>query len=322
MTLTPFLEDLLRRRPKMSLRWLVMIAVVAGIVLGGRGGLGRAAGSTIVARVNGEVVERRELDAILADPVEKQKLERELDERKDPAILEKTALHKLIANHLVLQEAKRRGVSADERVVDQVFARLTRRFKDPTKLSSWLEGRGLDERSLRERIRAGVLMTNARASLAADTRPSADVVNTYYEKHKAELKTPDEVKIRVISTRAKPMVETVLAASKRDETLDRLLQDKRGIIRESYGGWVPVTQLPHAVRTAIARMANGEVRGPLRVAGELVVLRLDDRRPSRIKTLIESRAAIEQRLRDASEQSVVDGWIAKQEHRSKIEIYL
>ncbi len=112
----------------------------------------------------------------------------------------------------------------------------------------------------------------------------------------------------------------VLAALQTDGSFQRLARERPVDVRAGQG-WARVHTLPPAVREAVAALKDGETAGPVREGDDFLILRLEERRPARTKTLAEARPEIERRLLPAKQQEFLQAWLAEQEKESKIEVF-
>jgi len=177
---------------------LLVLVAGAAVALGPSGAW--SAEPAILARVNGEPVTQGELRLALADPSMRRRLQQDLGVREpDSQALERLALQKLINRRLILQEAGRRNFAVTEQELSRAATAFRRRFKDARRYVAWMKTRELDEKSLREGIRAQILTTRVMAALAEEVRVTDEQVQEYYEAHQDDLKTVEEVRLRRIA---------------------------------------------------------------------------------------------------------------------------
>src|SRR6266542_3252221 len=324
----------------------------------------------VVARVNGEAVTREEVRRVLADPAMGLRLQQELGvEKPDKKELERSALRKLINRRLILQEADRRNFTVTEQELNQAVTKFRRHFKNARRYTEWMKARGLDEESLRESLRANLLITRVRAALEKDVRVSEEEIQAYYAAHQADLQTAEQVRLRTFAVRDKAAAEEILAALKNGETFERLARERSlepraaqggdmgwvstqtlgPPLREAIGtlkvgetferlarerslepraaqggdmGWVSTQTLGPPLREAIGTLKVGETSGPLERDGQFLVVRLEERRPARTRSLAEVRSEVERLALAAKKQEVFRAWFTEQERQSTIEVLL
>jgi parvulin-like peptidyl-prolyl isomerase len=164
-------------------------------------------------------------------------------------------------------------------------------------------------------MRAELLSHRASAALAKEARVSEEQVQAYYEKHRAELRTPEAARLQMITVKDKARADDVLRALRKGADFATLAQGRDL-------GWVNAETLPPALHKAVARLKVGETSGPVQYGSDFVIVRLVAQRPAGTRTLAEARPAIEQRLLRAKQNETIMAWLAKQEKASKIEIFL
>ena len=280
----------------------------------------------IVARVNGEPVTRGEVQSVLADRAMRRRMTEQLGvQGPDTKELERLALRKLISRRLILQEAGRREFTVTEQELKRVFTAFRRRFKDARRFAVWMKDRGLDDHSLGEGLRAERLMTRVRAALVEGVRVTEEQVQAQYEAHRDDLKTVEEVRLRIIAVEDKVAAEEILAALKTGEDFARLARERSLDSRAVQGGdtgWVDPQTLPPPLQEAVGSLKAGETGGPVQTDAEFLLVRLEERRPARTKTLAEARPEIEGRLLRAKREEVFQAWLRDQQEKSKIEVFL
>ncbi len=282
---------------------------------------------TVVARVNGEAVTRGELDRLLNDPLAESRLRQELGgESSDSAGLERLAVHELIHRRLFLQEAVRRGFTVSEKELDQALLALRGRFGDLIAFGQWMQGRGLDDRSLLGSLREQVLMAKVWEALVEEVGVSEERVQEYYQIHREDLAAGQEVRLRIIAVRSRAEAEEVLTGLRAGESFAGLARERSlGKLARKGGdtGWVRFQELPPPLREAVALLKPGDVAGPLEKAdGEFLLVGLQERRSLRAADLEEARPAVERRLLAEKRQDAVQRWLEEQREASEIEVLL
>jgi len=284
-----------------------------------------ATDGAVVARVNGDAVSEAEFRRMLGNPLTRGQLRQELRTADpDAKQLEALALRKAIHHRLMLQEAARRNIVVTPAELDEAIAALRRRFADLESFGRWMQEQGLNDKALFEAVRADMLAGRVWASLAEGARINEDEVLRYYEAHKAELVSGEEVRLRIIAVKDKAAADDVLASLKKGASFAQLARQRSEGLRAAQGGdtgWVDSRTLPETLLKAVPRLKPGDVAGPLETgSGEFLLVGLEGRRPMIAKSLAEARPEIERRLLPARQQAVVASWLTEQETKSKIEI--
>jgi foldase protein PrsA len=280
----------------------------------------------VVATVNGEPVARAELQQLLADTVARERLEQELRLPMPAAsALHQLAVQKLIHRRLFLQEAARRSMTVDEAELDGAVEGLRRRFQDLRSFGAWLHARSLDDRSLFEMVRMHLLTTRVQEALLEGVGVTEGEMRAYYHTHRQYFEAGGRVRLRVIAVKDKDSAEGIMTALRDGADFADLARRRSLGLRAALGGeigWVSPEHLPPPLRDAVAALNAGEVSAPLEKTGEFLIVRLEERRPARTKTLEEARPDIEQRLLSQRQREVLQAWLAEQEKASKVEILM
>jgi len=286
----------------------------------------RSAEADTVARVNGEPVTRAELQGVLADPLTRGRLQRELGvEEPNREELDRLALRVLIKRRLMLQEAGRRNLTVTEQELDKGITALRGRFKDLRGFGAWMQEQGLNDNSLFETVRAEMLAARVRAALVQEVRVTGEQVEEYYEVHKKELKTEGEVRLRIIAVKDKTAADEILTELKNGEDFTVLARKRSLGMRAAQGGdtgWVKPQALAPPLRKAVAALKAGEAGGPLQIGAESLIVGLVGRRSAQTMSLAEARPEIEKRLVSKKQQETIQAWLTEQEQKSKIEVFL
>jgi parvulin-like peptidyl-prolyl isomerase len=288
--------------------------ICVALVMAGSIPASKGADPEIVARVNGEPVTRAEFDRTLAS------LE---PHDADSNELERMALQTLIHRRLLLQEAARRKLTLRDKDHDKALISLRRRFNDLKSFGTWMKERGLDDRSLFETLRDGMLAARVTAALVETVRVTEEQVEQHYAAHKQDLKR-EEIWIQIIAVREKAAAEEIQAALRKGEDFGRLAQRRSIGLRAAQGGdigWVDCDALSPAMREAVSMLKPGEAIGPLPRGEEFFIVRLHQRRRGRAKTLDEARPEIQSHLLAREQQAAIRAWLAEQEQKSEIQVF-
>ena len=185
--------------------------------------------------------------------------------------------------------------------------------------------RGLNDQSLFEAVRTEMLTVRARTALVEEVRLSEEQVLEYYEANKKVLKTPGDVRLRIIAVKDKAAAEKILADLRKGEDFAALARKRSTGKRAMMGGdtgWVNPQTLPPPLRKSVGALKPGEIGSPLQKDDEFLIVGLVGRRTARTKSLVEARPEIERRLLAAKQQEAFQAWLSEQEKKSKIEVFL
>jgi len=148
-------------------------------------------------------------------------------------------------------------------------------------------------------------------------------VQAYYEAYKDDLKTDDEVRLRIVAVQDKAAAEELVAALQHGEDFDRLVRERSLEDRAAPGeglGWMSAQTLPPELREAVSTLKAGETGGPVQSGTEFLLVRVEERRAAHMMSLAEAQPQIKRRLLAEKQRKVIQDWLSEQEKQAKIEV--
>ncbi len=163
------------------------------------------------------------------------------------------------------------------------------------------------------------------------TYPSDEEVRALYEASKAQLMAPAEYQLSQIFVAVSDDTDKSAAAAQRkladlSARLQKAPQDFAKLARELSDnkevgakggdlGWLPEDRLVPELRTAVLKLAKGEISAPIKANGGYHVIRLADRKPSVVRPLPEVHELLSSNLRlrraQETERSYLEAVMAK-----------
>jgi peptidyl-prolyl cis-trans isomerase SurA len=126
------------------------------------------------------------------------------------------AAQQLVANHLMIEEAKSRGITADAKMVDSVYESIKGRLPDEAAFQRELIKMGETESSFRKQISDGILLESLVKKILAGVRQiDTSECRAFYEKNKDKY-------IGAGRVRASQIFLPVSDSTKRDEILAKI----------------------------------------------------------------------------------------------------
>ncbi|MCU0074953.1 peptidylprolyl isomerase [Pseudomonas koreensis] len=153
----------------------------------------------VAARVNGEAISGFRLERYFAEYLEDQG--RAVASIRNPKAykqLRQAALDALIDKELLWQESLKRGVKIDEQAVRQQVEQTRSAIGGTDKFLQRLQDAGFDEASFTEYTRRELAAQQMFAELTKTDGPNEQQVRAFYEEHRAEMGTPEQVQARHI----------------------------------------------------------------------------------------------------------------------------
>jgi peptidyl-prolyl cis-trans isomerase SurA len=291
-------------------------------------------GKELAAMVNGVVITRAEVEK--AFKAQEQVLRYQM--RDDPMRLDKAlkelrwnALDGLIDQELLLDEFhKLRGEIKPEFVDQDTETIISENFagdRDAFIAEVQRSGMTLDRfRDMREKM---IIVQVMRGRLAGAPPPQTDEeVREFYEKNIERFREGDQIKIRSLTVpkfpqdkEATPDEQRRVAEGLRSQLLGgaefaELARAHSQDSRADDGGewpWMDSSQVKSSIASAALSLDKGGVLDIIEEEGVLVIVKLDDKRPSKQepRALEEVRAEIEKTLGEEKGQAALKEWLNK-----------
>lgn len=281
----------------------------------------------VLAKVNGEPITREEMRRLLADPLALGQVQAELDSQNSATEeLRRVALKMLIQRRLILDEAGRRNIAVSDKEVDDAVMTLRGRFEDLPSFGAWMQLQGVNEETLFDVLRDELLAARMREALLKDVQLTDQQVQDYYDAHKEDLAVGEEVRLQIIAVSSRAEAEEIVKALQGGASFARLAQERSQGKRAAQGGdtgWVDATTLTPSLKAVVGTLKPGDAGGPFQSgAEEYLIVGLQGRRPILAKDRSEARPEIERRLLRERQQEAIDAWMAEQEEKATIELFL
>jgi parvulin-like peptidyl-prolyl isomerase len=269
----------------------------------------------IVAKVNGDIVTRSELDLL------RKQLAAELQQRGGTAVQirdqmkdhEKDLLREKIDSLLLIQ----RGKDLDLKVDNDVSKRMAEvqadaKIADPDKFQQWIkENTGKSYEDFKQDLKNQIMTQKVVAEEVGSkiNIPHEQVVD-YYEKHKATFIRKEQVFLReiligvegkdpaLIATAAKK-AKDVVARARKGERFGDLVRDNSDALTAKQGGDLPgyaKSDLSPELVTAVWDKPKGQVTDPIRVPAGFLILRVEDHFKEGQATLSDVESEIKEQL--------------------------
>jgi len=245
----------------------------------------------------------------------------------------KNLLEILITDLLLLQEAKKREHDVDEQVkltIENI--KEENGFNSDEELKQVMRQQGIDfevwKKQMEENfMKQSVIVTDVDRNIVLD---EAEIVN-YYKLHPEEVTEPAEYKIRAIYISDIDRNNEDVEALKK-EIIDKIAagedfaslasQYSEGPEKESQGdlGRFKKGQLEKTLEQAVDKLKVGERTPWLKVRDGWYLLRIDEKKESRLKAFEEARKEIEEKLFGEKRKKRLDEFLEELKQKSYIKI--
>jgi parvulin-like peptidyl-prolyl isomerase len=244
-----------------------------------------------------------------------------------------TLLDNIITNLLLLREARGMDLQVEEELKMQLEnVKKENNLESDEDLIRAIQQQGMTfegfKKQLRDRIlREGIIYQKVMGSIVID---DAGIVN-YYKLHPEEFTEVPEYKLRGIYISAELRSEEEVEAKKREiseklasgeefaalagEYTEDAAKEKQGDMGRYKKG-----QLEKSLEQAVEKLKEGEVAPWLKVINGWYLLRLDEKKESRLKTFEESREEIQKKLFNEKRQKKTEEFLKELREKSFIKI--
>lgn len=288
----------------------------------------------IVAVVNEDVITQVDVDIALASLISEYKEKYSADElvmRIKEARQE--ILNQMIEDRLILQEAKRRGVTVDGAEVEERLSDVKSRFPSDDDFDDALNDVGISFDILRNRYKEQVMMGKL---VTHEVREKVVVtpseISDYYAKHAGEFKTPQAVHLKNIMIRFE---EGNDESSVKQETDDIYLLIKEGrdfsdlARRYSQGpraqeggdlGFVEKGQMRKEFDDVVFNLKVGDVCTPMKTEAGYYIFKVEENKEGYVPSLEEIRDDIENLIFQEKAKKRYKEWIDKLKRDAFVQI--
>lgn len=291
-------------------------------------------GNKILAVVNDEVVTETDLEVAVSSAINE--LQREYSGAELQAKIEavrKEYLGQIIDDKLILQEAKRRGITAADDEVEERFKEIKSRFPSEEVFYAEVQKSGVSTELLKKRYGENIMMgklVNHEVRDKIVVTPTE--IENYYKKHAEELRTPESVHLRSImlsfdadntedAVRQKADDVVKLARDGRDFGELAKLYSQGGKAQENGDfGFINKGQMRDDFEKVIFALKPGDVSDPVKADTGYYIFKVEEKRESRVRSLSEARTDIEDIIFREKAQKRYKDWIAKLKRDAFIQI--
>lgn len=182
----------------------------------------------LVATVNGEGISKqkyeKELEAMKAT-YEQQGMPTDQMDSKQKEELEKSVLDQMINAELLLQTAKKDGISIEQKEVDAELEKIKTNFEDEKQFEEALKKNELTEKELKSQLKKQMTVSKYLDSKIGKLEATDKEIQTMYDRYKQQAETqeqkPEELE------KIKPQLEQQILAQKEDEKINKLVEELR-----------------------------------------------------------------------------------------------
>ena len=288
----------------------------------------------VVARVNGEAIERWEFDNAVKR-IEAQAGGPVPPDKRDEVL--RNVLDQLIAFHLLAQESRARKMAVDDAMVEAQLGQIRGSFPNEQAFQQGIAAQGLTLDQVRRQTRENLLVQKViESEVASKIVVQETEVSAFYQQNLERFKQGDTVHASHIlialpqnptpaqKTEAKTKAQTVLkqvrgggdfAAIARSESQDPGSAQNGGDL-----GFFARGQMTPAFEEAAFATKPGAISAVVETPFGFHVVKVHERRPPRTAPLTEVGGQIKQFLEQGQRQQKLEQFVEQVKTKSKIEI--
>ena len=285
----------------------------------------------IIAIVNDDVITEADVTASMKSLLEEGNPGDLPDDHA--AQMQQAVLSRLIEQRLLLQEAKRVGVTLSSEEVMERLDEIRARVGSEELFRRSLSEAGLSEEQLKERLREQLLVQKLiDAKIRSTIMVSPGEIASQLQAHPEEAKPGDRVRashilIRVAEQRsieqARALIEEIrqkLVGGASFADLAKQYSEDPQADEGGDMGWVAQGQLLPELDAELFRLKPGEVSGPIQTRLGFHLLKLEERRTAASLSMLEANRAIYEQLFQQKFQAAMKRWLAELKRKAYIDI--
>ncbi|TRZ91477.1 hypothetical protein D4R89_02830 [bacterium] len=252
---------------------------------------------------------------------------------KQLAMLKKEMLNMMITDLLLMQQAKEKNLNVGEQLkaaVENIKKENNIASDDDLKRGLQQQGIGYDQwlKQLEDNmLKQGVIYSEVDRSIVLD---DSEIVG-YYKLHPPEFTEPEEYKIRAVYLSTEENAPAALEEKKKEigdkvkagEPFNVLAKEySDGPAKESEGdlGTFKKGELDKALELAVSKIKAGETSGWIETKNGWYMLKLEEKKDSRLMTFEEVRKNVEERLYARKKEKKLEEFLKVLREKSYIKI--
>lgn len=249
------------------------------------------------------------------------------------ASMRDAVLQQLIEQRLLLQEAKRQGMTVTNEEVDAELEDVRRRFHSDEEFEQSLTDAGLSRERFKEQIRERLLVRHAvDAKVRAAITVSPQEVASEFAAHPVPANSGDRVHVRDLLIRigerhtevqARALIENLARRLARGEEFAALAKRHSEDASADDGGdmgWIsPGTMMPE-LEVALAALQAGQISPPVKTSLGYHLLKVEERAPAGQQDSVKANAGVYQAIYQRKFRETMRRWLDELKRQAYIEI--
>lgn len=271
-----------------------------------------------VATVNGEKITEATFKIRMKERLEGHKAQGvKVDEKR----LKDAVLQELIAEVLMLQGAKEKGINVTEEELDREIEFIKSMAGGEEKLNKSLKEKGISLEVFRRMTHERLIIGKFIASLVDEGSIKEKDMQEFYKNSPTPFLKPERLYIRFIQTEKEEDAKRILSEMKSkkidfDEMAERLKTSKTAVVTDY--GWVEPGFFSPSIAHALKDLKVGQYNGPYKGKDGYYIFRLKEKEPQKVESYEEARMKIKGMLLEQRRQITLAHWLDQKMQKSKI----
>lgn len=290
--------------------------------------------STPIAKVNGTVITRGELDRAVHIMLAQNRQTTPLSDDQKKA-LEKALTNQLISAELLYQAGRKLEIKDIDKQTENLVAQRKAKFTSQKEFEKWSKDNGLTDKDLREFARKEIYINNL---VEKDIVPKATVTDAeakkFYDENPDKFKNPESVRASHIlvgikedasaadKAKAKEKAEALLKRVKAGEDFAEVAKKESTCPSAAQGGdlgYFSKGQMVPEFEKAAFDLKPGEVSGIVETKFGYHIIKLVEKKPAGTVTFEESKQMIKDYLKTNKIQTEIGTLVEKLRKDGKVE---
>ncbi len=245
------------------------------------------------AKVNGKEISLKEFQSAFRAGVNKRFYHGKIPEAELQAFKQEVS-QTLVDRVLLLEEAKRQGIKADQKVIEEKLAGYEKRYAGKP---FWVN----NKENVIPGLRAALAEQNILATFEKQVKmvelPSEGEAKTFYDNNKALFTTPEKLRVSLILLKVAPSSPAAVWDAARKEAEELITRIKKGadfstLARIHSGdssaskggdmGFIHKGMLANPAQVAIDTLKAGDVSQPIMLLKGVAIIRLEEKKPAQL----------------------------------------
>lgn len=276
---------------------------------------------SVIAKVNGETITKKELKALLAHAGIKDEAKLKQDGAHNAMMQE--LINQLINEKLLLQAAKKENIKVDKKEVMRKYNDKIKAFPKEEDYLKKLKERGITKDMVLKSMEKDLIMEKFKDSLSMNMPVSDREIKDYYDKNIKTFTTVKQFRLSVIRTdnidearRIKKELEKGLSF---EETADKYPAGHTGP-GAGETGLVTLDTFPSAMAKEIEKIKAGAFGGPIKGREGYYVIKVQEKVEQKVKPFDEVRDNIHHILTQQKREDRFQSWFQDARKNAKIEM--